>query len=192
MAQEFGFLTLDDIKQAVALDRLRTFENNITQAAKSLDITRPTLHKIMADFEKKDADTKKRIQSNQNLLSSIFQQDRSSWKFDDNSGMSVPVPPPPIPPVKLLKQPPMPDIVSEAGEKANAEIKQGTTLIRNPQMPTIRKGVQVGLASEATREKERFAKLDLTPMSVKKGLDGERGKAPDVAKDKKKKKASVK
>ena len=171
MGQDFGWITLEEAKQAVILDRLQKFENNKSKTAESLDISRDTLAKALASFEKKDAETQARIRANQAILDKKGSQDKDAWSHDPVTGFSVPVAPPPIPPVKLFQRPAEPDILTEAATKVNDSIRAGAKLFRNHVAPGLDPTKAPVEKTEGEKEKERFSKLDLTPLSQKKGLD---------------------
>ena len=173
MAQEFGFLTLDTLKHAIIKDRLKSFNGNQTKTAQSLGISRVTLDKAIEDYEKKDAAEKATIEANQARLSLIYKQTRGSgWEFDPNTGDSFPVKTEGIPPVKLFKRPDETEPLATEATRVNDQIRQGTQLLRDPKAPPDRSGNSVvNIQTEATKEHERFKGLDLTPLSVRKGLD---------------------
>lgn len=203
MAQvlEFGFLTLEEIKYVVALDRLKKFDNNITQTAKSLNITRPTLHKIMADYEKVTEDQKKRIEANRLVESGILSQERGAFENDPATGMSVPKAPAPLPKIDLVMPvEPKEDGLVRTLSEANNRPKD-PNLFRPVVKPSPVIKPEDPMAAESKRERERFAKLDKTPYSKKHKMEdranrelaeiANAGKTTKAKKGKKKEKAKA-
>lgn len=193
MSQEFGYLTMEQIKFAVVLDRLKKFENNQTHAANSLKITRTTLIKALADFEKKDAKTKEIIKANQDLLQRGGLQDRDAFQHDVDSGMSVPVPLKPVPgagTVLLTAKPAEGSPVVDAAMEANNVMKPPVRLISRLKLAGGDKSKSpLGLETESEREHKRFSKLDKTPISSTLNLNHKFVDAEAKKAKKKKKKA---
>ena len=57
----YGWLKMDELRELVAVERLAQLEHNKTKTAESLGITRTTLDKILADFDKRTAEDKARM-----------------------------------------------------------------------------------------------------------------------------------
>lgn len=171
MTQVYGWLTLDELKQAAAMERLAALEGNQTKTAESLKISRTTLASIISEFEKRSSEDKERIQLNNEKLRQMTNQDSKTFVVDINTGMSVPLAPAPLKPVQLFKAPePEKDPLSQAAVTlANASrapnnfnpITKATTPIK----------LKTQLETEAEKEHARFAKLDKTPFSTKQAAE---------------------
>ena len=161
----YGWLKMDELRELVAVERLAQLENNKTKTAESLGITRTTLDKILADFEKRTAEDKSRIKTNNDKMNAILSQESKSWGHDVNTGMSTPLAPGPLPKIELFKpRPTSDDPLSKAAEAIN-----NTPRIVNTFQPVAKPSpvipVYSPLMTEAQREKERFDKLDKRPYS---------------------------
>src|SRR5580693_7120420 len=97
MANDFGYLTLEDLKKAVIVDRLKVFEGNKEAAARSLGISKQTLYKLLEDYLHGDEEAAKKIKEATDQLLDIRDRQRSGYAFDPATGMSVPTPPQPMP-----------------------------------------------------------------------------------------------
>ena len=162
----YGWLKLEELKQLVAVERLAQLENNKTKTAESLGITRTTLDKILADFEKRTAEDKARIKTNNDKMNAILSQESKSWGHDVNTGMSTPLVPGPLPKIELIKpRPTSDDPLSKAADEIN-----NTPRIANTFQPVVKPSPVIPtnspLMTEAQKEHERFAKLDKRPYSV--------------------------
>ena len=195
MSQDFGYLTLEEIKQAVALDRLKKFENNITQTAKSLKVTRPTLHKILKDYDKRTDEEKKRIEANMTIDQRNMSQERGAFEADPVTGMSIPKAPAPLPKIPLI----MPkELVQPTGAIDVTADQQPRPA--NAFKPVVKPSPIIpepnSIETEAKREHDRFEKLDKTPYSLKHKMEArailEKGKTPKAKGKKNTKKEKVK
>lgn len=192
MSQLFGFLKLDEVKQAVVLDRLKSMEGNKSATAKSLGIHRGTLDKLLIDFEKKDVKDKEVITKNQSIIEAIRNQDKNAFAFDPNTGHSVPMAPPPlqVPESALMKVRPVEgEPVAAAAEAANDAIRQKTKFITQPKIappPAAKKDKTV------LTEQQRFDKLKIKPMrEVPKPKSEKKAKTVKTAKGQGKKAAAA-
>ena len=163
----YGWLKLEELKQLVAVERLAQLEHNKTKTAESLGITRTTLDKILADFDKRTAEDQNRIKVNNDKMRAITNQNANTFGHDANTGMSTPLPPGPLPKIELFKpRPPSDDPLSRAANEIN-----NTPRIANTFQPTAKPSPVIPentpLMTEAQREKERFAKMDKRPYSEK-------------------------
>lgn len=162
----YGWLKLDELKQLIAIERLHHLENNKTRCAESLGISRPTLNEILDAFEKRTAEDKQRITDNNERMKVILNQESKSWGHDVNTGMSVPLPPAPLPKIEMFKPKPVSDDpLSQAAEKINNQPRIENTFNPTPKPSPIIAPANP-LLDEAAKEKARFEKLDKTPYSV--------------------------
>lgn len=187
--QDYGFLSLDQVKQAVVLDRMKKLDNNQTHAASSLGITRNTLAKLLAQFAKNDEATQKRINDNVALLSKMNNR-IDEFDLDNATGMSVPRPAAPLKiPVLLKARPEEGGAIAKVVTAEEAKIKKNTVLLGNLK-PSPAVEVNDPLLTEAQQEHARFDKLDKTLYSVKNPI-GEKDKPKAKGKKKKAKKAKA-
>lgn len=167
-AQDYGWLTLEEIKQAAVIDRLGKLNNNQTKTAESLGITRPTLAKIIEEYGERTEKEQIRIKSNQAELSRQEKMNADAFQFDPSTGMSLPKSPAPIPPVTLFKPRPTLDqsAIEEAMSNAEGSVDRKNLFVTKVEpSPVIKLPDPVLTAAQI--EHERFAKLDKTPYSVK-------------------------
>lgn len=166
MAQVYGWLTMDELKQAAAMERLAALENNKSRTADSLKISRQTLDSIIEAFEKRTAEDKERIRLNNEKLRAITNQESRSFEMDPNTGMSVPVAPAPLKPIELFKA----RNIDADPLSAAAHEMAGTAKAPNKFMPSTTPSPiikeKTPLETEAEREHARFAKLDKTPYAT--------------------------
>lgn len=188
--QTFGFMTLEELKRAIILDRLATFENNQDQAAKSLRIHRHSIAAHLKRYAQDDVKSKARIELGQKAIKTMTDNLRG-YEHDPESGLSKPVAAQGVltdgSPM-LMPRPAEGEPVAEAANKANDTIKTEMKFLNQPTKITTTpapKNVVTPMSAEVKKEKEHFKKLDKTPISKTLGL-ANRGNGHEPAKAKKK------
>ena len=197
--QDYGYLSLDQVKQAVVVDRMKKLENNQTHAAASLGITRNTLVKLLAQFEKNDKVTQARIEANIALLSKMQNPNVDPFEFDVNTGMSTPKKPEPLKvPVLLTARQEEPTALNEAVGAMETKAREGMVYLGNA-TPSPIVPVPNEMKSEIETERKHFSSLDKKlysenhPIGEKAKAEIKTTKPAKKAKGKKKKaKAGVK
>ncbi len=165
---DYGWMTLEDLRQVVSVERLAKLDNNLTRTAESLGITRPTLNAILEAYEKRTFEEKERIKANIAKLNWVEQQNKDAFEYDHATGMSTPKAPRPIPPVVLVmpKTSAVETDIEKAMNAAENAVARTKMFIPVPQVAPVVKPVDP-MMSDAQKEHERFAKLDKTPYSEK-------------------------
>lgn len=161
----YGWLKMEELKQLVAVERLAQLEHNKTKCAESLGVTRTTLDSILKGFEKRSAEDKARIKTNNEKMKVILNQESNTFGHDTNTGMSTPLAPRPLPKIELIiPKETGEDPLSKAANAINNEPRTG-----NAFKPTVKPlpapKETTPLMTEAQKEHARFAKLDKTPYS---------------------------
>lgn len=169
---DYGYLSLDQVKQAVVLDRMKKLDNSKTQTATSLGITRNTLDKLLAQFEKNDKATQDRISANIALLSKMQNPHVDAFEFDVNTGMSIPKKAEPLKiPVLLKARAEDTDPLNKAVGDMETNARKGMTVLGtvtpSPIIPT-----PTEMKSEIETERKHFAGLNKTLYSEKYPIGG--------------------
>jgi len=166
--QDYGWFTLEEVKQAVAMDRLSKLDGNLTKTSESLGITRPTLNSIIEAYEKRSAEDKERIKVNVALVQKVESQHMQAFEPDPATGFSRPKAPEPLPDMKLFM--PKDEKLNTAIEKAIAESENSVDR-KNLFKPSVQASPVIKpvdpMVDKAKAEQERFAKMDKTPYSEK-------------------------